>query len=79
MVQTQGRGSLLKRPFPSCPLRLCQNQTLSGTTVSYGNAFHPYVHFYANQIHFHNKSFQRGPILKQWHEEYGNGLLQDLL
>jgi len=82
VVQTQGLsgggGSLLKRPFLSCPLPLCQNQTLSGTTVSYGNA-HPDVHFYANEIHFHNKSFERGLILKQWREEYGNGLLQDLL
>ena len=50
--------------FLELPFVFVLNESSLETIVMYENAFHLYVNFEANQIHFHEKSFKR--------EEKGN-------
>ena len=54
------------RPFPSCPLPLCQKKSSSET--SHENLFCPHNPFLTDQTHFLIKAFARGLVLKQRHK-----------
>ena len=53
------------KAFPELPFVFVLNESSLETILIYENAFHLYVHFDANQSHFHEKSFGRGLVLKQ--------------